>query len=81
MGKAAYESPKMYAIGELGIGNSTKLYGLVQCSRDLSSADCEICLTAAITFIPQSFYGKVGGKQMGGSCSLRFEIYPFFNNA
>jgi len=76
--KEAYVSPKMYAAGALEIGNSTTLYGLVQCTRDLSSANCNICLEEAIGVVPY-FNGSVGGKIVGGSCNVRYEIYPFFN--
>lgn len=77
----AYASPKLYADGELGIGNSTNIYGLVQCTGDLSPTDCDSCLTQAIDWIPQYLYGKNGGKLVGGSCNVRFETYPFFFNA
>lgn len=77
----AYVSPKMYAAGTLGIGNSTTLHGMVQCTRDLSHADCKSCLSEAINFIPQYLYGKQGGKQVGGSCTVRFEIFSFLIGA
>ncbi|KAH7860279.1 hypothetical protein Vadar_011581 [Vaccinium darrowii] len=77
--KEAYVSPKMYAAGALEIGNSTTLYGLVQCTRDLSSANCNICLEEAIGAVTPYFHGSVGGKIWGGSCNVRYEIYPFFN--
>ncbi|KAK9989442.1 hypothetical protein SO802_029681 [Lithocarpus litseifolius] len=39
-------TPELYAVGELdvAVGGSNKLYGLVQCTRDLSSSDCFKCL-------------------------------------
>ncbi|KAA8526474.1 hypothetical protein F0562_008323 [Nyssa sinensis] len=40
LSEEAYVTPKMYASGESGLGESKKLYGLVQCTRDLSSMDC-----------------------------------------
>ncbi|XP_058220177.1 cysteine-rich repeat secretory protein 38-like [Rhododendron vialii] len=76
-----YVSPKMYAEGTMGIGNSTTLYGMVQCTRDLSNTDCKSCLSEVINFIPQYLYGKQGGKGVGGSCNVRFEIFPFLISA
>lgn len=72
----AYTSPTLYASGKLGIGNSTTLYGFVQCTRDLSGANCKACIDFAIRVFP---YGKQGGKVISGSCNLRVEIYPFLN--
>ncbi|KAL7218997.1 hypothetical protein ACSBR2_012129 [Camellia fascicularis] len=40
LSQQAYVTPKMYAAGESELGYSEKLYGLVQCTRDLSSVDC-----------------------------------------
>ncbi|XP_045806835.1 cysteine-rich repeat secretory protein 38-like [Trifolium pratense] len=66
---------KFYASGELKIGESHRVYGLSQCTRDLSSVDCKKCLDDAISeLIPN---GKKGGRVVGGSCNIRYEIYPF----
>ncbi|GAU17077.1 hypothetical protein TSUD_105760 [Trifolium subterraneum] len=74
----AYEASmdkKMYASGELKIGESERAYGLTQCTRDLSSVDCKKCLDDAISeLIPN---GKKGGRVVGGSCNIRYEIYSF----
>jgi hypothetical protein len=74
----AYEASmdhKFYANGELKIGESERVHGLAQCTRDLSSVDCKKCLDDAITeLIPN---GKKGGRVVGGSCNIRYEIYPF----
>lgn len=37
-------SAKLYATGELKLEASEKLYGLAQCTRDLSGFDCNKCL-------------------------------------
>ncbi|KAK7324775.1 hypothetical protein VNO77_28609 [Canavalia gladiata] len=70
--------PKMYATGELKIGGeSEKIYGLTQCTRDLSSSECKKCLDDAISKLPNCCDGKEGGRVVGGSCNVRYEIYPF----
>ncbi|KAF7116592.1 hypothetical protein RHSIM_RhsimUnG0023600 [Rhododendron simsii] len=79
LAEEAYGSPKMYASGELKIGEDEKLYGLVQCTRDLSSIDCKKCIDEAISELPSCCDGKEGGRVMGGSCNARYEIYPFVN--
>ncbi|KAG4972081.1 hypothetical protein JHK82_037750 [Glycine max] len=71
-------SPKMYASGELKIGGESKdIYGLTQCTRDLSSSDCNKCLDDAISQLPNCCDGKEGGRVVAGSCNIRYEIYPF----
>lgn len=73
----ASANPKLYATGELKLGESKKLYGLTQCTRDLSSIDCKKCLDDAISELPNCCDGKEGGRVVGGSCNFRYEIYPF----
>ncbi|KAH7852502.1 hypothetical protein Vadar_025587 [Vaccinium darrowii] len=74
----AIVSPKLFATGTLGVGNSTTIYGLVQCTPDLSSANCETCLDWIIGFVPRLLYGKEGGIIMTGTCELQYHTYPFF---
>uniref|UniRef100_A0A1J3K967 Cysteine-rich repeat secretory protein 38 n=1 Tax=Noccaea caerulescens TaxID=107243 RepID=A0A1J3K967_NOCCA len=67
---------KLYATGEQSFGEK-KLYGLVQCTRDLRSETCKACLDGIIGEIPNCCDGKEGGRVVGGSCNFRYEIYPF----
>ncbi|KAE8720055.1 Cysteine-rich repeat secretory protein 38 [Hibiscus syriacus] len=75
----AYANPKMYAGGETELYGSEKLYGLTQCTRDLSSSECKKCLDGIIGELPSCCDGKEGGRVVGGSCNFRYEIYPFVN--
>ncbi|KAJ8749258.1 hypothetical protein K2173_018737 [Erythroxylum novogranatense] len=77
--RKAYTSPKLYATGELELEASQKLYGLAQCSRDLSSANCQSCLDQAISELPNCCNAKRGGRVVGASCNFRYELYPFVN--
>ncbi|KAL5567106.1 hypothetical protein UlMin_030270 [Ulmus minor] len=74
----ASTTSKLYAFGELEIGSGKdgKLYGLAQCTRDLNGADCKKCLDVAISEIPNCCSGKRGGRVVGGSCNVRYELYP-----
>ncbi|KAF7140488.1 hypothetical protein RHSIM_Rhsim06G0155200 [Rhododendron simsii] len=76
-GEALY-SPKLYAAGTLEIGYSTTIYGLVQCTRDLSGDNCAKCIDVAVKIIEQDAYGKVGANFLGESCDVHYEIYPWF---
>ncbi|KAI3938579.1 hypothetical protein MKW98_016084 [Papaver atlanticum] len=77
--KAVVPSTKLFAAGEVALGgySDEKLYGLVQCSRDLSSSDCKKCLDDAVNELPNCCEGKRGGRVIGGSCNIRYELYPF----
>ncbi|KAL8222743.1 hypothetical protein R6Q57_020142 [Mikania cordata] len=79
LSKTAYADPKMYAAGVIDLQGSKKLYGLVQCTRDLSSGACKTCLDDAISILPSCCDGKEGGRVVGGSCNIRYEIYSFVN--
>lgn len=60
------------------ISDFDTLYGLVQCTRDLSPLSCAQCLAIAI----QNFEGfcsdKKGCRVLYSSCYVRYELYPFF---
>uniref|UniRef100_A0A7N2LJN6 Gnk2-homologous domain-containing protein n=1 Tax=Quercus lobata TaxID=97700 RepID=A0A7N2LJN6_QUELO len=73
----AYANPKFYATGDLKLDSSSKLYGLAQCTRDLSGLDCKKCLDTAISELPNCCDGKRGGRVVGGSCNVRYELYHF----
>eukprot|EP00253_Pinus_taeda_P008158 PITA_08158 len=60
--------------------SSQKTYGLVQCTRDISSKDCKTCLSHAINSIfTSSVYAGV--QYWSQSCIVRYEIYLFFNGS
>ncbi|XP_047311011.1 cysteine-rich receptor-like protein kinase 25 [Impatiens glandulifera] len=56
------------------------LYGLVQCTPDLTEQQCNNCLLNAIAQIPNCCDGKKGGRVITWSCYLRFETYLFYND-
>ncbi|XP_019167732.1 PREDICTED: cysteine-rich repeat secretory protein 38-like [Ipomoea nil] len=71
-----------YAVGKMDIGGSMTLYGLTQCTRDLSGEDCKKCLDDAIAELPQCCgIAKLGGRVIEGSCNFRYETFPFYNGA
>ncbi|KAI7999848.1 Cysteine-rich receptor-like protein kinase 25, partial [Camellia lanceoleosa] len=58
-----------------------ELYGLAQCTPDISSKDCNTCLSDAISNLPICCEEKQGGRYLFPSCNVRYELYPFYNNA
>ncbi|KAJ4975293.1 hypothetical protein NE237_000399 [Protea cynaroides] len=72
-------SPKYYASGvENYFTGYDKVYGLVQCTHDLTKDDCNVCLTGCVYDIPNNIYPKEGGRVLKPSCNLRFEFNSVF---
>ncbi|URE33702.1 receptor-like protein kinase [Musa troglodytarum] len=75
----ASSSPKLFAAGSAKLTSFDRLYGLLQCSRDLSAYDCYQCLQNTLTYIPKCCSWRKGGKVYLQSCYLRFESDLFYN--
>ncbi|XP_039828902.1 cysteine-rich receptor-like protein kinase 6 isoform X1 [Panicum virgatum] len=56
-----------------------RIYGLAQCTPDMTAADCRTCLAGMTQMGPQYFSGKQGGRILGLRCNYRYEQYPFFS--
>ncbi|KAJ0827397.1 putative Gnk2-like domain-containing protein [Helianthus annuus] len=63
-----------------GPGFST-IYGLVQCTPDLSEQQCSNCLESIINRIVEYLDGKQGGRILLPGCNFRYEIYRFVNQS
>uniref|UniRef100_A0A7N2LS43 non-specific serine/threonine protein kinase n=1 Tax=Quercus lobata TaxID=97700 RepID=A0A7N2LS43_QUELO len=75
--KAAFNLlANMYATGEAAFQGKT-IYALVQCTRDLSANDCNLCLQSATTDILSY---SVRARLLSRSCFLRYELYPFYGD-
>ncbi|KAI4295838.1 hypothetical protein L6164_035839 [Bauhinia variegata] len=71
-------SANMYATREGPFEDKT-IYALVQCTRDLSAANCSTCLKSAIERdLPDCCSAAVGARILSPSCYLRYEVYPFY---
>nr|KYP33854.1 Putative cysteine-rich repeat secretory protein 61 [Cajanus cajan] len=67
-------------LGEVKLENSTTLYGMTQCTRDLSNTNCTKCLDDALSKLLDCCDGNQGGRVLKGSCNFRYEIFPFLND-
>ncbi|XXG69418.1 hypothetical protein AAC387_Pa06g2295 [Persea americana] len=61
-------------------GSDAKGYGLVQCTRDLSVANCKTCLSVMMNQLLKCCEGKRGWRILGSSCMVRYEAYMFFSS-
>ncbi|XP_052488397.1 cysteine-rich receptor-like protein kinase 10 [Gossypium raimondii] len=79
--RAAYDdqSGKRFATGEANFTSSQTLYILAQCTPDLTDALCFRCLQSAIAELPMCCEGKQGGRVLLPSCSIRYDMFPFFS--
>ncbi|XXG83032.1 hypothetical protein AAC387_Pa10g0888 [Persea americana] len=80
--EAAFNASKrMFATGQASINSTQNIYGLVQCTRDLTPSDCNSCLQRTSENIKLCCFGRQGGRILGASCNVRFELYSFFGGA
>lgn len=77
MEEAPTDALKLYEDEDREIGGDKKVYGLGQCTRDLSGKDCFKCLDGIIKALPPVCDGKEGAIYFSGSCGFRYEVYNF----
>ncbi|KAK9089621.1 hypothetical protein Scep_028703 [Stephania cephalantha] len=74
--RAAFDSDrKLYAYGESRLDSLENVYGMVQCTGDLSGRDCITCLQNAISAIQGCCFFYRGARVYTRSCFLRYELY------
>ena len=64
----AVNDPKRFGIRKANYTAFQTVYSLVQCTPDLSSRDCEVCLRGAIGELPSCCSGKQAGRVLYPSC-------------
>ncbi|KAG8490929.1 hypothetical protein CXB51_014708 [Gossypium anomalum] len=72
-------SLRKFATGSAQVTPFQTVYALVQCTPDLSQAECTSCLSTAIELVPECCDRKQGGRVLEPSCNFRFEIERFYN--
>ncbi|KAK8674540.1 hypothetical protein V6N13_032650 [Hibiscus sabdariffa] len=70
----------LYATKQVAVSSSLELYGLVQCTPDLTVPDCQSCLRSAIALaqVPNASRVKQGGRVLTPNCNIRYETYLFY---
>ncbi|KAK3173871.1 hypothetical protein Dsin_032973 [Dipteronia sinensis] len=68
-----------FATGNVSAPDFKTLYGLVQCTPDLSELQCSDCLDTIAGRIPDCCNEKEGARLEAPSCKLRYEIYRFYH--
>lgn len=54
------------------------IYGLGWCTRDITAADCGLCVAQAVAEMPNYCRFRRGCRVLYSSCMARYETYPFF---
>ncbi|KAJ4792512.1 cysteine-rich RECEPTOR-like kinase [Rhynchospora pubera] len=92
---AAFSSSKKFGTAQLNQSvafpelNQSHIYGLAQCTPDMSDSDCASCLNGQIGELQESiggppkdwFSGKIGGRILSFRCNIRYEIFSFYGGA
>ncbi|KAJ4703266.1 Receptor-like protein kinase [Melia azedarach] len=78
---AARSSPNKYATGEEPYSTIGSIYGLVQCTPELSVTDCKKCLNDTTKLMSQCCDRRQGGRVINPSCSFRYETNKFFKQS
>ncbi|KAG6695146.1 hypothetical protein I3842_09G081700 [Carya illinoinensis] len=72
-------STRMFAAGEIKFSRKKTIYGLVQCTRDISDESCSNCLQSAFGELQECCFCRQGGIIVSRNCNMRFELYRFYN--
>ncbi|GMP75246.1 hypothetical protein CsSME_00032406 [Camellia sinensis var. sinensis] len=70
---------KFFATGQANLSSSQIVYGLAQCTPDVDSVGCNVCLIDGISNLASRCRGKEGARVMYPSCIVWYELYPFYN--
>ncbi|XP_061353857.1 cysteine-rich receptor-like protein kinase 44 isoform X2 [Gastrolobium bilobum] len=76
---ASGDSRRKYAADDALALNFQPIYGLVQCTPDLSWQNCTDCLDMIIKQIRICCTDKIGGRVIGPSCNIRYELTRFYD--
>ena len=76
---ASDPSKRMFATGEIKVSRKETIYGLVQCTRDISQNLCSSCLVQALGDLHTCCDSRQGGVIVSVNCNVRFQLHQFYN--
>ncbi|KAG2276168.1 hypothetical protein Bca52824_058723 [Brassica carinata] len=68
---------KYYSAVEAEFTEFPNVYMLMQCTPDITSRECKICLEKCATYFKKQFWGRQGGEVSRPSCVFRWDLYAF----
>ncbi|KAI8001857.1 Cysteine-rich repeat secretory protein 38 [Camellia lanceoleosa] len=69
----------MFVTGKTKFSRNESIYGLVQCTRDISPSDCRVCLNDEFGDLEACCGYRQGGTIFSRNCNMRFQLYQFYN--
>ncbi|KAK4258933.1 hypothetical protein QN277_005328 [Acacia crassicarpa] len=69
---------KKFATKEVNYSYFQTIYSMVLCTPDLSPDDCYTCFRGLTAQYQTCCFGKIGGVVLAASCTVRYEVYPFY---
>ncbi|XBI68637.1 hypothetical protein VPH35_047810 [Triticum aestivum] len=76
--QSAANSSRRFTTSRIDVASSPTLYCVMQCTPDLTAADCTACFKIVSSCTLQYLAGRPGGGVLGIRCNMRYEMYPFF---
>lgn len=78
---ATVSSTRKFVTGAITFDTTyPNIYGMAWCTPDLTPGQCRGCLASTIAEMPRVFIPNTKGARITGlRCSLRYEVYPFYN--
>ncbi|KAG2384892.1 Cysteine-rich receptor-like protein [Vigna angularis] len=80
LSEAAKRSTARYVTKSSLINDAETLYVLAQCTQDLSSDNCSLCLEDINKNMSLAKLGNTGGRVLYPSCNLRYEFFKFYRD-
>lgn len=77
----AHKQSKKFAASKQNFTGSETVYGLAQCTPDLSVADCSKCFRSAIAAISTCCNGQRSARLLLPSCYIMYDSELFFNES
>ncbi|CAL5410925.1 unnamed protein product [Camellia sinensis] len=74
-------SNPMFVTGKTKFSRNESIYGLVQCTRDISHSDCRDCLNFEIGDLEGCCSYRQGSTIFSRNCNMRFQLYQFYNES
>ncbi|KAF8109721.1 hypothetical protein N665_0093s0071 [Sinapis alba] len=68
---------KYFAAEVASLTTFETMYAMMQCTPDVSSRDCELCLQKSVGEYSSCCRGKQGGAVIRPSCFFRWDLYPY----
>ncbi|GJY95357.1 putative receptor-like protein kinase [Tanacetum coccineum] len=72
---------RKFATGNIRGPDFKTIYGLMQCTPDITEVECNVCTGLSIRFIPDNFNYSWGGKVVSPFCYLEYHLEQFFNDS